>query len=366
MKTCIVKFERDEDDPLLDRLVMVLSKISDSVFLVANNYAGTIRAADIWRKRSVHRTHKSRNRTYLRKQLEISLALLKNRRQFDTAVFYTGAAPLVLAALMLKLLRKRVIVIYTGSSYKSAVYLAPMYGSKILLLLELGTLLLAEKIVAYSESCVKEFRLERYRSKTVIGHEHFVDLSRFNIRTNIAERRETVGFIGRLTEEKGIWNFVNSIQELLRRRNNLRFVVIGDGRLREPVRAFLAKKGILDRVTLTGWIPNNELPAHYNDIKLAVIPSFTEGLPNVMLEAMACGTPVLVTSVGAIPDLIEDGETGFILEDNSIASIITRVGNLLDHPECLINPSRNGNALVGNRFSFQQTVEEWRDIISNK
>ena len=69
-------------------------------------------------------------------------------------------------------------------------------------------------------------------------------------------------------------------------------------------------------VTLVGWISHDELPSYLNMLKLLVVPSYTEGLPNIVIEAMSCGTPVLATPVGGVPDLIEDGITGFILEDN--------------------------------------------------
>ena len=81
--------------------------------------------------------------------------------------------------------------------------------------------------------------------------------------------------------------------------------------------AFLQEKNLMDLVKTAGWISHDHLPEYLRMLQLLVIPSSTEGLPNIMLEAMACGTPVAATSVGAIPDVIREGETGYILEDNS-------------------------------------------------
>ena len=74
--------------------------------------------------------------------------------------------------------------------------------------------------------------------------------------------------------------------------------------MKDNIEAYLVKNNLSDTVKLTGWIPHGELPKYLNELKLLVVPSYTEGLPNIVLEAMACGTPILETSVGGIPDFI--------------------------------------------------------------
>lgn len=89
----------------------------------------------------------------------------------------------------------------------------------------------------------------------------------------------------------------------------------GDGELKESIAASLQEQGVTARVELPGWISHDDLPRYLNQLRLLVLPSYTEGLPNIMLEAMACGTPVLATPVGAIPDVIIDGRTGFVMDN---------------------------------------------------
>ena len=105
---------------------------------------------------------------------------------------------------------------------------------------------------------------------------------------------------------------------------------------------------------------------YLNELKLLILPSYTEGLPNIMLEAMACGTPVLATKVGAIPDIIKDGETGFFLEDNSPECIAKSILNILNMPdEKLEQVSESARKFVEDEFTFEKVAARWGQILSN-
>jgi glycosyltransferase involved in cell wall biosynthesis len=105
---------------------------------------------------------------------------------------------------------------------------------------------------------------------------------------------------------------------------------------------------------------HNKFPDYLN--KLFVLPSYTEGLPYTIVEAMACGTPILATPVGAIPDVIKDGETGFIMENNSPECIAENVMRVLEHPD-LEQIVENARALVEREFTYEAAVERYRKIL---
>ena len=128
----------------------------------------------------------------------------------------------------------------------------------------------------------------------------------------------------------------------------------GDGPLKELIEASLQKGGVTARVDLPGWISHDDLPGYLNQLRLLVLPSYTEGLPNIMLEAMACGTPVLATPVGAIPDVIIDGKTGFIMENNSPECIAENVKRALDSPD-LERIAEAGRRFVEENFTFERS-----------
>jgi glycosyltransferase involved in cell wall biosynthesis len=81
-----------------------------------------------------------------------------------------------------------------------------------------------------------------------------------------------------------------------------------------------------------------------------------------MLEAMACGTPVLATPVGAVPDVIVDGKTGFIMENNSPECIAENVMRALEHPD-LEGVAQRARALVEREYTFERAVERWKSIL---
>ena len=208
-----------------------------------------------------------------------------------------------------------------------------------------------------------QWNLRRYRHKIIISHRHFVDFTKFVVKRKIDERANVVGYVGRFSEEKGILNLVKSIPLLLRRRKDIYFVLCGDGELSNKIRSIIQYQGLDAHVNLTGWISQKEVPNFLNNFKLLVIPSYTEGLPNIMLEAMACGTPVLATPVGAIPDIIKDGETGFLLKSNDPKHIAERIVELLNKPELLEKASVNAYNYVRENFSYEKTLQIWRKIL---
>jgi glycosyltransferase involved in cell wall biosynthesis len=132
--------------------------------------------------------------------------------------------------------------------------------------------------------------------------------------------------------------------------------------LKDSITASLDTEKITSRVDLPGWISHDDLPKYLNQLRLLVLPSYTEGLPNIMLEAMACGTPVLATPVGAVPDVIRDGETGFIMEDNSPECIARNVLRALNDPN-LEGVADRGRRFVEGEFTFEKAVERWKTVI---
>ncbi|MGI5892725.1 MAG: glycosyltransferase family 4 protein [Bacillota bacterium] len=165
-----------------------------------------------------------------------------------------------------------------------------------------------------------------------------------------------------MSAEKGIENFAKALPAILHDHQNFHANIGGDGPLKEEIKVILEEDNLTTRVSLLGWISHDDLPKYLNQFRLLVLPSYTEGLPNIMLEAMACGTPVLATPVGAIPDVIIDGKTGFIMENNSPECIAENVIRALNSPD-LERIAEAGRWFVEGEFTFERVVERWKKVL---
>lgn len=168
--------------------------------------------------------------------------------------------------------------------------------------------------IVEANNVVTDWRINRGCRRKVMLGDTYVDTAVFKQEKKLCQREEIVGYVGSIEERKGFRELCEAISIITAtNKYKIKFLVGGVEKLGSLVRRISLKS---NNVEFIGFIPNEDLPQFYNNVKLLVLPSYSEGLPNVVLEAMACGTPVLATSVGAIPNVIRDGETGFILENN--------------------------------------------------
>lgn len=123
--------------------------------------------------------------------------------------------------------------------------------------------------------------------------------------------------VGRLCEQKGQLLLVEAAAQLAAEGLKFELVLAGDGEMRPEIEAAIRRHGIADRVRITGWISSAQVRDELAASRALVLPSFAEGLPVVIMEAMAVGRPVLSTYVAGIPELVRDGVEGWLFEAGS-------------------------------------------------
>jgi len=136
--------------------------------------------------------------------------------------------------------------------------------------------------------------------------------------------------VGRLDFYKGLRELLRAASDLVNEGLNLRVRLAGEGNDRGPLEKMAEDLGIADRVDFLGHVRlNPELKAEYRAADVFVLPSHSEGLPKVVLEAMANGAPVVATHVGSVPLMVEDGQTGFIVPPRDADALRDAVRRLL-------------------------------------
>lgn len=160
-----------------------------------------------------------------------------------------------------------------------------------------------------------------------------------------------VGAAGRLSPEKGFDQLVEAAAIVRRTDPGVGFVVFGDGPLRAALTQQIAGRGLQDRFILAGF--HTDLEAFLPHLHLLTLPSYTEGLPVIVLEALAAGTPVVATAVGGTPEVIEDGVSGYLVPAGDPAALARRIRDVLRDDDRRRELGRRGRARVQSEFSLE-------------
>jgi colanic acid/amylovoran biosynthesis glycosyltransferase len=139
--------------------------------------------------------------------------------------------------------------------------------------------------------------------------------------------------VGRLSEEKGQLFLVKVIPALVKEGRKFELVLVGDGEHRGPIERLIAENNLGGYVTMTGWISGSRVKDEILRARALILPSFAEGLPVVLIEAMALGRPVLSTYIAGIPELVVDGKTGWLFPAGSEADMLGAIRACLDTPK---------------------------------
>jgi len=299
--------------------------------------------------------------SYILTEIRLTLKLLRIKK-IDFLMFFLGGELLLLPLITAKIYGKTIITFLAGFNEEIKDSNSDFLNNIISGVPQINYAF-SSNIVIYSTSLIKKWKLEKYRHKIRIACEHHINLNDFKITHSIDEREDIIGFVGRLSPEKGILNFVRAIKAI-NGEKNVKFMIIGDGILKNDIINFIDDNHLNEEVELIGWIPHHELSEYLNKFKLLVIPSYTEGLPNILLESMACGTPVLSAPVGIIPDLIKEGVNGFMMKNNSSDSIINGIIKVLNKDNIDVI-SNNCRQFIEIKFTKETAIRRYLKFLED-
>lgn len=197
-----------------------------------------------------------------------------------------------------------------------------------------------------------------------------LDLDRFAPNGAVRDSPPLVLAVGRLIEKKGFDDLVRACALLVLDGLDFRCVVVGKGPAREELEALVALLGLKGRVSLAGALPRERLLRLYPRASALAAPCVVgsdgnrDGLPTVLVEAMALGVPVVATDVTGIPELVEDGVTGLIVPQREPEALAAALRTLLADPDAAAAFARRARARVEERFDLRANVAQLRRLFA--
>ncbi|OYR53895.1 LPS biosynthesis protein [Halorubrum sp. Ea1] len=222
----------------------------------------------------------------------------------------------------------------------------------------------AEQILCYTDT--DKARLEDRDINTDISViSNGIDCAEFKPRNG--ESGNQLLFVGRLKEGKGPKYLLRAFSKLTTKFTDLKLKIVGDGPLKGELEAKAVKLNISNQVEFLGEIPNERLPKIYDNSSVFVLPSFSEGLPRTVLEAMACSTPVVVTNLPQLQPIVEGA--GITVDPGNSTQLFDAAKHLLNSPEERAQMGKCGREKIVENYSWRNTVERttniYRDILRN-
>jgi len=224
---------------------------------------------------------------------------------------------------------------------------------------------LDDRVIAVCEAARRaEIRATRVPPEKVVTIHNGLDPARFHPCPSPQERARVrhrlgvlpngplIGSVGRLHAQKGYSDLLTALGIVCRQMAEIRLIIVGEGKLRSALHAQAVRAGLSGRVVFAGarCDVSEILPA----LDLFVLPSLYEGLPNVVLEAMAAGLPVVATGVDGTREVVLNGKTGLLVPPGDPAALAEAIGLLMEHPDLGRKMGAAGRERIRRHFSIAQ------------
>lgn len=280
------------------------------------------------------------------------IPLIYRKELKKTDIYKTNQMASVAPALISKLLYKKNLVVRCGYEWLKVLkkQKKPFWKRMIVFLIEKTAYKNADKIILTSEKDKKfvEDYFKIYSSKVKIVP-NYIDTELFKP-LGIKKDKSRITFVGRLHKEKNLFNLMEAISE-----TPYKLTVFGSGQEKEKLESFAKEKNV--NVEFLGNIPNKKLPEELNKSEIFILPSFYEGCPKSLLEAMSCGLPCIGTDVEGINEIIKHKENGYLCNTNA-NSIKKAIVEVLQNKELQEKIGKNARQTILENFDLKKILEK--------
>lgn len=274
----------------------------------------------------------------------------------DKKAFWRDAVLLLIA----KLIRRRVVCQLHGGSWQTV-----CGDSRTLRRICHSILASADAVVVLSH-IEKRIAEEFLRLSGVMVVPNAIDTSEYAWGRNaFAQRKlQRIAYVGRLAREKGLYEAIDAIGELVSSAvwRDLRFVIAGSGGARAELEQYVRRRGLTRNVEFVGTVVGREKVNLLHSADLFLLPSYSEGLPYSLIESLAAGTPVIATNVGSIPEVIEHGVHGFLVEPRDWKQIVDAIKRIAGDPALLGAMSLNCRKRAVEYYGLDRLAKQMDDV----
>lgn len=208
--------------------------------------------------------------------------------------------------------------------------------------------------------------------ETITSNKRLVKIPNFIIATNrlsnsstqptaLNQRGDSILFLGRLIDEKGFFDLLDAIALIKDRFPNVKLLCGGEGAW-SVVNTYMQRLGITNNIELLGWVNEEQKEHLLKNTTIFVLPSHTEGFPMVVIEAMSKAVPVIATKVGGIPDIIENGHDGILVESGAVSAIADALVCLLEDKRGREKMGETGKNKVYKKFTSEQVLPKLEEL----
>lgn len=196
------------------------------------------------------------------------------------------------------------------------------------------------------------------------------DLTHVFVPDSSKRKKPQLVFVGRLVEKKGVKYLLDSFQQLHSQYPDLTLIVVGHGPEKESLHEYVYNLGISEKVEFIGGLPQEEIPAYFQQSSVAVFPFIRgedgdqEGFGLVLVESMGCGCATITTDLPAVRDIISDRVTGLYIGEKNSNNIVARVSELLEDNVLREKLSENGREFVVRNYDWSVIAKSYKRVIA--
>lgn len=172
--------------------------------------------------------------------------------------------------------------------------------------------------------------------------------------------------VARLVPTKGLPVLIEAVHQLLQKGRSLELNLVGDGPERSELEQLVETKELSNHVHLKGSVNQDEIQSFYSSADIFALPSFAEGIPVVLMEAMAREIPCVATRINGIPELIRDGVDGLLVSPADVQGLVSALERLMDEPELRLALGKAGRVRVQQEYELSQSTDRLASVFRNR